>query len=161
MSDWKNVQYKDGKMRTSEGGGGGGSSTFAGLDDVNFLDIQNGQVPKYNSETHKWENADESGGGSSSADDVTYDNTTSEKTKYYIPALSFPTLCVMSQIWTGASYISVSPDIGLNRRVSSTDTCRLMAFINQNISNTITVQNDAIDYTSDANGNRVFRYKII
>lgn len=24
MSDWKNVQYKDGKMRTNEGGGGGG-----------------------------------------------------------------------------------------------------------------------------------------
>lgn len=25
MSEWKNIQYKDGKMRTSEGGGGGGS----------------------------------------------------------------------------------------------------------------------------------------
>ena len=64
MSDWKNVQYKDGKMRTSEGGGGGGSSTFAGLDDVSFSDIQNGQVPKYNSDTGKWENANESGGDS-------------------------------------------------------------------------------------------------
>lgn len=62
MSDWKNVQYKDGKCRTSEGGGGGGSSTFAGLDDVSFENLQNGQVAKYNSETHKWENADESGG---------------------------------------------------------------------------------------------------
>lgn len=73
---WKNVQYENDKMRTSEGGGGG-SSTFAGLDDVSFNNLQNGQVPKYNSTTHKWENADESGGGSSSADDVTYDNTTS------------------------------------------------------------------------------------
>lgn len=62
MSDWKNVQYKDGKMRTSEGGGGGGSSTFAGLDDVSFNNLQNGQVPKYNSTTQKWENANESGG---------------------------------------------------------------------------------------------------
>lgn len=60
---WKNVQYDNGKFRTSEGGGGGGSSTFAGLDDVNFSNIQNGQVPKYNSTTQKWENADESGGG--------------------------------------------------------------------------------------------------
>lgn len=72
MSDWKNVQYKDGKMRTSEGGGGGGSSTFAGLDDVSFDNIQNGQVPKYNSETQKWENADESGGGGT-VTDVTVD----------------------------------------------------------------------------------------
>lgn len=61
MSDWKNVQYKDGKMRTSEGGGGG-SATFAGLDDVNFSNLQNGQVAKYNSTTQKWENSNESGG---------------------------------------------------------------------------------------------------
>lgn len=67
MSDWKNVQYKDGKMRTSEGGGGG-SSTFAGLDDVSFSDLQNGQVPKYNSTTQKWENANESGGGGTVTD---------------------------------------------------------------------------------------------
>ena len=72
MSDWKNVQYKDGKMRTSEGGGG--SSTFAGLNDVNFNNIQNGQVPKYNSTTQKWENADESGGGGT-VTDVQVDGT--------------------------------------------------------------------------------------
>lgn len=65
---WKNVQYKDGKMRTSEGGGGGGSSTFAGLDDVSFANVQNGQVPKYNSTTQKWENANESGGGGTVTD---------------------------------------------------------------------------------------------
>lgn len=49
------------------GGGGGGSSTFAGLTDVD-IDTQtlaNGQVPKYNSTTQKWENANESGGGGS------------------------------------------------------------------------------------------------
>lgn len=74
MSDWKNVQYKDGKMRTSEGGGGGGSSTFAGLDDVSFDNIQNGQVPKYNSTTQKWENANESGGGGT-VTDVQVDGT--------------------------------------------------------------------------------------
>lgn len=74
MSDWKNVQYKDGKMRTSNGGGGGGSSTFAGLDDVSFSNLQNGQVPKYNSTTQKWENANESGGGGTITD-VTVDGT--------------------------------------------------------------------------------------
>ena len=45
--------------------GGGGSSTFAGLSDVSITNVQNGQVPKYNSQTQKWENANESGGGSS------------------------------------------------------------------------------------------------
>lgn len=65
---WKNVQYENGKYRTSEGGGGGGSSTFAGLDDVDFSNLQNGQVPKYNSTTQKWENADESGGGGNITD---------------------------------------------------------------------------------------------
>lgn len=70
-SDWKYVQRNktSGKYRTTDqGGGGGGSSTFAGLDDVSFSDLQNGQVPKYNSETHKWENANESGGGGTVTD---------------------------------------------------------------------------------------------
>lgn len=66
MSDWKNVQYKNGKYRTNEGGSG--SSTFAGLDDVNFSDLQDGQVPKYNATTEKWENANESGGGGTVTD---------------------------------------------------------------------------------------------
>ena len=70
---WKNVQYENGKYRTSEGGGGG-SSTFADLDDVSFSNIQNGQVPKYNSTTQKWENANESGGGGT-VTDVTVDDT--------------------------------------------------------------------------------------
>ena len=65
---WKNVQYENGKYRASEGGGGGGSSTFAGLDDVSFSSVQDGQVPKYNSTTHKWENADESDGGGTVTD---------------------------------------------------------------------------------------------
>lgn len=68
MSDWKNVQYKDGKMRTSEGGGGGGSSTFAGLDDVDFSNLQDGQVAKYDAQNEKWVNADESGGGGTVTD---------------------------------------------------------------------------------------------
>ena len=54
---WKNVQYENGKMRTSSGGSGG-SSAFADLEDVDLSDLQDGQVPKYNSSTQKWENAD-------------------------------------------------------------------------------------------------------
>ena len=46
------------------GGGGGGSSTFAGLTDVSINEPADGQVPKYNATTQKWENANESGGGS-------------------------------------------------------------------------------------------------
>lgn len=64
---WKNVQYENGKLRTSEGGSGG-ASNFADLNDVNFSNLQNGQVPKYNSNTHKWENADESGGSGTVTD---------------------------------------------------------------------------------------------
>ena len=47
------------------GGGGGGSSTLAGLTDTNINAPTNGQVLKYNSTSSKWENANESGGGSS------------------------------------------------------------------------------------------------
>lgn len=59
---WKNVQYENGKMRTSSGGGGGGASNFADLEDVDLSNLQDGQVPKYNATTGKWENANESGG---------------------------------------------------------------------------------------------------
>lgn len=41
--------------------GGGGASTFAGLSDVSLSNLQNGQVPVYNSTSQKWENG--SGGG--------------------------------------------------------------------------------------------------
>ena len=41
-----------------------GSSSFADLTDVDLSNLQNGQVAKYNSTTQKWENANESGGGS-------------------------------------------------------------------------------------------------
>ena len=61
MSDWKNVQYKDGKLRTNNGGSGG-SSTFAGLDDVDFSNLADGQIPKYDAQSHKWVNSAESGG---------------------------------------------------------------------------------------------------
>jgi hypothetical protein len=62
MSDWKNVQYKDGKMRTGEGGGGGGSSTLAGLDDVDLNNLQDGQIIKWDATNNKFVNANESGG---------------------------------------------------------------------------------------------------
>lgn len=57
MSDWKNVQYKDGKMRTGEGGGGG-SSTLADLEDVNISSPSDGQALRYDNATSKWVNAD-------------------------------------------------------------------------------------------------------
>lgn len=63
MSDWKNVQYKDGKMRTSESGGGG-SSTLAGLDDVDLDNLQDGQIIKWDATNEKFVNANESGGSS-------------------------------------------------------------------------------------------------
>ena len=60
---WKYMQYngETGKKRTV-GGGSGEASSFSELADVNFSDLQNGQIPKYNSDTEKWENADESSG---------------------------------------------------------------------------------------------------
>lgn len=68
-ADWKYLQYniETGQKRTGDGPSGG-SSTFAGLEDVNLSNLQNGQVPKYNSTTHKWENANESGGGGTVTD---------------------------------------------------------------------------------------------
>ena len=39
-------------------GGGGGSSTFAGLDDVDFNNLQNGQVPMYDSANSEWINGE-------------------------------------------------------------------------------------------------------
>lgn len=51
------------------------------LDNVVITLPANNQVLKYNATTGKWENANESGGGgASSADDVSYDNTTSQLT---------------------------------------------------------------------------------
>lgn len=58
MSDWKNVQYKDGKMRTSKGGGGGGASALTDLDDVNISSPSDGQVLRYDATSDKWVNAD-------------------------------------------------------------------------------------------------------
>lgn len=52
-----------GKWVELSSGGSGGSSTFSGLSDVSITNILNGQVPKWNSSTSKWENANESGGG--------------------------------------------------------------------------------------------------
>lgn len=89
MSDWKNVQYKNGKMRTNEGGGGG-ASNFADLDDVSFNNIQNGQIPKYNSTTQKWENADESGGGGT-VTDVTVDGTSVVNPQTGVAEIEMPT----------------------------------------------------------------------
>jgi len=53
---WKNVQYENGKFKTSSGGGGGGSSTLAGLDDVNLSSPSDGQILIYNATSNKWVN---------------------------------------------------------------------------------------------------------
>lgn len=47
------------------------TATFGGMLDVNFTDLANGQIAKYNAETHKWENADESKGGNVSWEEAT------------------------------------------------------------------------------------------
>ena len=67
------LYYKD---RNYTGQGGGGSSTFAGLSDVDFDNLQNGQVPVYNSTTQKWENGSGGSGASSISQltDVTLTN---------------------------------------------------------------------------------------
>lgn len=57
------VDQTTGKWREYSSGGGGGSSTFADLDDVDFDNLQNGQVPKWNSQTEKWENGNAGGSG--------------------------------------------------------------------------------------------------
>lgn len=40
----------------------GTGSSFAGLSDTNFTNLQNGQIAKYNSTTQKWENVEDEGG---------------------------------------------------------------------------------------------------
>lgn len=61
MSDWKNVQYKDGKLRTNNGGSGG-ASALSDLTDVDLTDIADGQILKWDATNSKWINANESGG---------------------------------------------------------------------------------------------------
>ena len=50
---------------------------LANMTDVDIDSPTAGQVLKYNSTSHKWENAAEGGGGGTSAQNVSYDNTTS------------------------------------------------------------------------------------
>lgn len=63
MSDWKNVQYKDGKLRTNNGGSGG-ASALSGLTDVDLTNIADGQILKWDATNSKWVNANESSGSS-------------------------------------------------------------------------------------------------
>ena len=67
---WKNVQYENGKFKTSSGGGGG-ASALADLDDVNITSATNGQVLKYDAQNDEWKNSNESGGGASALEDLT------------------------------------------------------------------------------------------
>ena len=52
-------QYHNNAKYWAEHSQGG---SFANLADVDLDNLQNGQVPKYNSSTQKWENADDAGG---------------------------------------------------------------------------------------------------
>ena len=78
----KNYQYDStndtdptlGKWRELQTGGGGGASSFSDLDDVSLSNLQNGQVPKYNSQTHKWENVDDSTEEYTAGDGIEIDN---------------------------------------------------------------------------------------
>lgn len=56
----KDIVTKLNAIKTAIENSGGGSSTFEGLSDVDIDDqtLTNGQVPKYNSSTQKWENGD-------------------------------------------------------------------------------------------------------
>lgn len=51
-------------------------TAFANMSDVDFDNLQNGQVPVWNASSQKWENGS-GGGGGSSASQVSYDNTDS------------------------------------------------------------------------------------
>ena len=53
---------------------------LANMTDVDIDSPTAGQVLKYNSTSHKWENAAEGGGGGTSAQNVSYDNTASSLT---------------------------------------------------------------------------------
>lgn len=53
---------------------------LANMTDVNISSPTTGEVLKYNSTTQKWENSAGGGGGGTSADDVSYDNTSSGMT---------------------------------------------------------------------------------
>lgn len=61
MSDYKNVQYKDGKLRTNNSGSGGASS-LSDLTDVDLTNIADGQILKWDATNSKWVNTNESGG---------------------------------------------------------------------------------------------------
>lgn len=52
-------------------------TTFASMTDVDFNNLQNGQVPVWDSTAQKWKNGAGGGGGGTSANQVSYTNTTS------------------------------------------------------------------------------------
>lgn len=61
--DFDSTKWESVLVTDVMGSGSGGSSTLSGLDDVALSSPSNGQVLKFDSETNKWKNANESGGG--------------------------------------------------------------------------------------------------
>lgn len=78
---WTN-KYKGGLdiFCLSSVGGSGDPTTFAGLTDVDFSNLQNGQIPKYNSTTLKWENGK---ANISEAGDVNLNNVQNDQILVY------------------------------------------------------------------------------
>lgn len=104
-------------------------TAFANMSDVDFDNLQNGQVPVWNASSRKWENGS-GGGGGSSASQVSYDNTISGLTATDVQdaidevygatqtAMGIWTAAVTAQI--GDEYVDIT-----NAAISSASTCIL------------------------------------
>lgn len=77
--------------------------SFADLTDTAFSNLANGQIPKWNSTTNKWENANESGGGGATSFADLSDTNISNPTDGQIPKWNST-----SQKWVNANEYSYS-----------------------------------------------------
>jgi len=90
-------------------GGSGGASALVDLSDVDISNPSNGQVLKYNSTTHAWENAAESGGGSYPAEGaVKWDSTDGHLYSYQSGSWVELTLTAQQFIPTSVRVITTS-----------------------------------------------------
>ena len=70
--------------RFGGGSGSGGASAISDLTDVDLTNLSDGQILKYNSTSHKWENTDESGGGPSGGAVTLYKATDTTKKTFQL-----------------------------------------------------------------------------
>lgn len=99
------------------------TATFGGMLDVEFTDLADGQIAKYNAETHKWENA-EDGGGSASWVDVT-GTLTAGQTEI---TLSDPSITADSTIDIYTDVFGVNPT---NMELVGSDNVVVQGFVTQ------------------------------